>query len=593
MAREIKFSLIYRDMWQSSGKYVPMVHQLKEIAPVIIDMGCFDRVETNGGAFEQVNLLFGENPNKAVREWTAPFNKAGIQTHMLERGLNALRMNPVPADVRELMYKVKAKQGTNISRSFCGLNDPRNLELSVKYAKAGGMISQVALSITYSPVHTVEYYMGLVDKVVEFGCDEICLKDMAGVGRPAFLGRLTKSIKDKYPHILVQYHGHSGPGFSVASMLEVARAGADFVDVAMEPLSWGMVHPDVITIQAMLKDAGFLVKDINMEAYMEARALTQSFIDDYLGYFIDSGNKQMTSLLVGCGLPGGMMGSMMADLKGFHGAINSSLRNQGKKELQLSELVVMLFHEVEYVWPKMGYPPLVTPFSQYVKNIALMNLMHTLKGEPRWSTIDKDTWNMILGKTGKLPGELDPEIVKIANDKGLEFYTGTPQDAFPNELDKFRKEMVENNWEFGQDDEELFEFAMHERQYRDYKSGVAKQRFEQELEAAKAKAGAPVVITRPVIEMPKFEVEKILEKYPNAKPVQSTVKGQLMWQYDLADVSTAPAIGEAVEAGKTMCFVQAFYGIELIKPSFSGKIIQVCAKHGETVQKGEIIAFVE
>jgi pyruvate carboxylase subunit B len=593
MAREIKFSLIYRDMWQSSGKYVPMVHQLKEIAPVIIDMGCFDRVETNGGAFEQVNLLFGENPNKAVREWTAPFNKAGIQTHMLERGLNALRMNPVPADVRELMYKVKAKQGTNISRSFCGLNDPRNLELSVKYAKAGGMISQVALSITYSPVHTVEYYMGLVDKVVEFGCDEICLKDMAGVGRPAFLGRLTKSIKDKYPHILVQYHGHSGPGFSVASMLEVARAGADFVDVAMEPLSWGMVHPDVITIQAMLKDAGFLVKDINMEAYMEARALTQSFIDDYLGYFIDSGNKQMTSLLVGCGLPGGMMGSMMADLKGFHGAINSSLRNQGKKELQLSELVVMLFHEVEYVWPKMGYPPLVTPFSQYVKNIALMNLMHTLKGEPRWSTIDKDTWNMILGKTGKLPGELDPEIVKIANDKGLEFYTGTPQDAFPNELDKFRKEMVENNWEFGQDDEELFEFAMHERQYRDYKSGVAKQRFEQELEAAKAKAGAPVVITRPVIEMPKFEIEKILEKYPNAKPVQSTVKGQLMWQYDLADVSTAPAIGEAVDAGKTMCFVQAFYGIELIKPSFSGKIIQVCAKHGETVQKGEIIAFVE
>ena len=105
MAREIKFSLVYRDMWQSSGKYVPRVDQLVQIAPVIIDMGCFDRVETNGGAFEQVNLLFGENPNKAVRAWTAPFNKVGIQTHMLERGLNALRMNPVPRDVRGLMYK--------------------------------------------------------------------------------------------------------------------------------------------------------------------------------------------------------------------------------------------------------------------------------------------------------------------------------------------------------------------------------------------------------------------------------------------------------------------------------------------------------
>ena len=91
MAREIKFSLVYRDMWQSSGKYVPRVDQLEEVAPAIIDMGCFDRVETNGGAFEQVNLLFGENPNVAVRRWTAPFHKVGIQTHMLERGLNALR----------------------------------------------------------------------------------------------------------------------------------------------------------------------------------------------------------------------------------------------------------------------------------------------------------------------------------------------------------------------------------------------------------------------------------------------------------------------------------------------------------------------
>ena len=158
MGREIKFSLVYRDMWQSSGKYVPTVSQLKEVAPAIIDMGCFDRVETNGGAFEQVNLLFGENPNKAVREWTAPFNKVGIQTHMLERGLNALRMNPVPADVRELMFKVKCKQGTNISRSFCGLNDHRNLRLSVEYAKKGGMISQVALSITNSPIHTLRIW---------------------------------------------------------------------------------------------------------------------------------------------------------------------------------------------------------------------------------------------------------------------------------------------------------------------------------------------------------------------------------------------------------------------------------------------------
>ena len=593
MAREIKFSLVYRDMWQSSGKYVPRVDQLVQIAPVIIEMGCFDRVETNGGAFEQVNLLFGENPNKAVRAWTAPFNKVGIQTHMLERGLNALRMNPVPRDVRALMYKVKAKQGTNISRSFCGLNDHRNLKDSVILAKEGGMISQVALSITYSPVHTVEYYMDIVDKVVEYGCDEICLKDMAGIGRPAFLGRLTKCIKDKYLHIVVQYHGHSGPGFSVASMLEVARAGADYLDVAMEPLSWGKIHPDVITIQAMLKDAGFLVKDINMDAYMEARRLTQTFIDDFLGMFIEPNNYISSSLLVGCGLPGGMMGSMMADLKGFQSAINMSLRNQGKKEVSLNELMVMLFQEVEYVWPKLGYPPLVTPFSQYVKNTALMNLMHTLKGEPRWKTIDKDTMNMILGKTGKLPGELAPEILDIVKEKGLEFYTGNPQDAFPDELPRFIEEMKKEGWDRGQDDEELFEFAMHERQYRDYKSGVAKERFNKELEAAREKAGAPKVVTRKVVEVPAFDIEKVMAEHPKAMPIQAVAKGKLIWRYNVADDSTAPAIGTKFEECTPVCYIQTYYGVEPVYAPITGKLIQVEVKHNENVDINQVLCFIE
>lgn len=593
MAKEIKFSLLYRDMWQSSGKYVPKVEMLKEIAPVIIDMGCFDRVETNGGAFEQVNLLFGENPNKAVREWTAPFNKAGIQTHMLERGLNALRMFPVPDDVRALMCKVKKAQGVDVMRSFCGLNDHRNLKGSVIHAKEAGMIAQAALSITSSPIHTVDYYMGVVDKVAEYGADEIALKDMAGIGRPAFLGRLTKAIKDKYPHLKVQYHGHSGPGFSVASMLEVARAGADYIDVAMEPLSWGKIHPDVITIQAMLKDAGFLVKDINMNAYMEARSLTQKFIDEFLGYWIAPGNYVMTSLLVGCGLPGGMMGSMMADLKGFQGAINASLRNQGKKELDINELVVMLFQEVEYVWPKMGYPPLVTPFSQYVKNTALMNLMHMLKGEPRWKTIDKDTMNMLLGKMGNLPGPLAPELVEIIKGKGLEFYTGVPQDAFPNDLPRYEKMMQEEGWDRGQDDEELFEFAMHETQYRDYKSGIAKERFEKEFEAAKAKAGAPIVIKRAVVEVPTFDVDKVLAKYPDATPVQATAKGEVIWQYDVADKSSAPVAGTEVKAGETICNIQTFYGMEEIKSPADGKLVYVYAKQGQKVSKDEILAFVQ
>ncbi len=195
MGRKIKLALVYRDMWQSSGKYVPTVEMLTKVAPHIVEMGCFSRVETNGGGFEQVNLLFGENPNKAVREWTQPFNDAGIQTQMLERALNGIRMSPVPVDVRKLMFKVKKKQGTDVSRSFCGLNDYRNIADSIKYAKAGGMIAQAALSITVSAVHTVEYYVNLAKKLIDAGADEICIKDMAGIGRPVSIGKMVKGIK--------------------------------------------------------------------------------------------------------------------------------------------------------------------------------------------------------------------------------------------------------------------------------------------------------------------------------------------------------------------------------------------------------------
>lgn len=532
-----------------------------------------------------MNLLYGENPNKAVRTFTKPLHEAGIQTHMLDRGLNALRMYPVPADVRRLMYKVKHAQGVDITRIFCGLNEVRNIIPSIKYAKEAGMIPQATLCITYSPVHTVEYYSRIADQLIEAGAPEICLKDMAGIGRPEMLGQLVKNIKEKHPEVIVQYHGHTGPGLSMASILEVCENGADIIDVAMEPLSWGKVHPDVISVQAMLKNAGFRVPEINMKAYMKARSMTQEFIDDFLGYFIDPTNKHMSSLLLGCGLPGGMMGSMMADLKGVHSGINLILKGQGKESMSLDDLVVMLFEEVEYVWPKLGYPPLVTPFSQYVKNVALMNVMQLIKGEGRWTMIDNHTWDMILGKSGKLPGELAPEIIELAKSKGLEFTDEDPQKNYPDELDNYRKEMDENGWDYGEDDEELFELAMHDRQYRDYKSGVAKKRFLDDLQRAKdaamAKSG--------------FNEEEI-KKYKRAKadPIIAPEKGQVLWEVSVEGPSTAPFIGRKYQHDEVFCYISTPWGeYEKIMANFTGRVVEVCAAQGAVVNKGDVIAYLE
>ena len=585
--RKIQFSLVYRDMFQSSGKFQPRKDQLERIAPVIIKMGCFSRVETNGGAFEQVNLLYGENPNKAVRAFTKPFNEVGIKTHMLDRGLNALRMFPVPADVRRLMYKVKHAQGVDITRIFCGLNDVRNIIPSIKYAIEGGMTPQATLCITNSPIHTAEYYANIADQLIEAGAPEICLKDMAGIGQPAMLGKLTKMIKDKHPEVIIQYHGHSGPGLSMASILEVCRNGADVIDTAIEPLSWGKVHPDIISVQSMLKNAGFDVPEINMEAYMEARKLTQEFIDDFLGYFMNPSNKLMSSLLLGCGLPGGMMGSMMADLTGVMSAINSNREKQGKQPLSEDALLVRLFDEVAYVWPRVGYPPLVTPFSQYVKNIALMNLLTDSMGKPRYTMMDNSIWGMILGKSGKLPGEVAPEIIELAKEKGFEFTDADPQSYYPDELPRFIKEMEENGWERGEDDEELFEFAMHETQYRDYKSGAAKKRFLADLQAARDKETASGMSLE----------EAAAFKHAKADAIVATESGTVLWEIggDGECVkSIEPYIGKEYKESDFFCYIENTHGQILeIPAALGGKLVEINAKQGDHIQKGDVIAYIE
>ena len=585
--KKIKFSLVYRDMWQSSGKFQPRKDQLERIAPVIIEMGCFSRVETNGGAFEQVNLMAGENPNDAVRAFCKPFNEAGIQTHMLDRGLNALRMYPVPDDVRELMYKVKKAQGVDIPRIFCGLNDTRNIIPSIKWAKAAGMIPQATLCITNSPVHTVDYYSNIADEVIAAGAEEICLKDMAGIGQPAMLGALTKAIKTKHPEIIIQYHGHSGPGLSMASILEVCNNGADIIDTAIEPLSWGKVHPDIISVQSMLKNEGFDVPEINMNAYMQARTLTQEFIDEWLGYFINPANKHMSSLLLGCGLPGGMMGSMMADLGGIQTMINKIRVQKGEPELTMDDMLVKLFNEVEYVWPRVGYPPLVTPFSQYTKNIALMNLLTIEQGKGRFVMMDDAMWGMILGKSGKIPGTVDPELVELAKKQNREFTDVDPHTLLENALDGFKKEMDENGWDYGKDNEELFELAMHPEQYRAFKSGQAKKQFLADLQKAKdAKLGS------------KLSAEELSAfKHAKADALVAPSAGQIFYEFN-GEGECAPClepfIGQKYQEGQTFCYLMEKWGeIVPVPAALGGKLVEVSAKQGAKVRKGDVLAWIE
>jgi len=460
---------------------------------------------------------------------------------------------------------------------------------------------------------------------------------MAGIGRPVSVGKMIKGIKERHPNTIVQYHGHSTPGFSVATSLEAARAGADYIDVGMEPLSYGTGHADLLTIHEMLRDAGFSLPDINMDAYMEVRSLTQEFIDDFLGYYINQRNRKMNPLLIGPGLPGGMMGSLMADLENNLKSLNKWKAKKGQPLVSQEDLLIKLFDEVKYTWPRFGYPPLVTPYSQYVKNASLMNVVQMEKGKKRFSMIDENTWGMLMGKSGKLPGPIGEELQTMADAEGREKFVGNPQDLYPDELDKFRQQMEEKGWETGQDDEELFEFAMHPPQYEDYKSGKAKEKFNKDLAARKAAAGktsiaktAPVSVpaegngtaTRPSpksmwidVDGERFKVsvsygEEENNSVSSPQPplegekaritpksnttsdgpminVESPLEGKFFLTKSSSD--KAVKVGDTVKEGDTIYYVESMKVINAVKAEDSGEIVEILVNHGDDIEEDDVV----
>ena len=279
------------------------------------------------------------------------------------------------------------------------------------------------------------------------------------------------------------------------------------------------------------------------------------------------------------------------------------------------ELLIKLFDEVAYVWPRVGYPPLVTPFSQYVKNLAMMNVMALEKGKARWGMIADDIWDMILGKAGKLPGELAPEIIEKAIREGRKFYEGNPQDNYPDQLEKYKKMMLEKQWDRGQDDEELFEYAMHPAQYEAYKSGKAKEDFLADVKKRRddlANASAPVDAAESKPKVLTVDVNgqayRVTVAYGAVDPAElggsapassapvptgegndvlSPLEGKFFLVKNAQE--TPKKVGDKVAEGDVICYVEAMKTYNAIRAEFAGTITAICVNSGDSVSEDDVL----
>ena len=317
--------------------------------------------------------------------------------------------------------------------------------------------------------------------------------------------------------------------------------------------------------------------------------------------------NQVNSLLIESGLPGGMMGSLMSDLEKTLLSLNKWLKKKGNEIFDINKLFSLLLDEVKFIWPEMGNPPLVTPYSQYVKNVALGNVVQEIKGKSKWSLVDDNTWDMLLGKSGKLPGFVSNEIKLLAKNLNKEFYRDDPQNLYPDKLNELKKEMNERGWDFGEDYEELLEYSLHKTQYLDYKSGKAKENFKIILEKNKSyiknqnnksnqKDSKYKIIE---INESKYKVEYLIENFSDNQDenlldgikVLSPLEGKFYLNKGSSQIKVS--VGDRIKEGDTICYIESMKVINAIKAEHSGKILQICFNNGDEVLDDDVLFIIE
>ncbi|HWA24448.1 MAG TPA: pyruvate carboxylase subunit B [Lacunisphaera sp.] len=408
---------VLRDGHQSLAATRMTTDQMLPVARDLDGLG-FGALETWGGATIDSCLRFlRENPFSRLDRLKSA--APATPQMMLLRGQNLVQYTSFPDDVVEAFVRRTAAHGLDIFRIFDALNDARNLMVPVRAVKAAGRHAQGAICYTTSPVHTPEQLAAFADQLVELGVDSICIKDMAGLLTPVVAYELVRAIKQRHSLPLV-VHSHDTAGFALATYVASTDAGADAVETSIAPFANGTGQPDTVRMLAAL--AGHARAPLyNTQKLYELGTYFEGVAKE-LAAFMSPANDRVDGAVLQYQVPGGML---------------SNFRNQ-LKEMKMDTRFAEVMAEVPVVRRALGWIPLVTPTSQIVGTQAMLNVKFG-----RWANLAQNTIDVALGRYGRTPGPVDPELLALAAKKaGQEPVTVRPADLLAPRLPSLRAELT-------------------------------------------------------------------------------------------------------------------------------------------------------
>ena len=386
--------VVLRDGIQSLLATRVPLRDLVSILPALDKVGYWS-LETWGGAtYDACIRYLDEDPWERLRTFNSLLKNTPQQ--MLIRGQNLVGYKHYSDEVVSKFLEKSAENGIEIFRTFDALNDFNNIEFTIKHVKQIGKHAQGTIAYTTSPVHNLDTWLDLAKKIEDAGADSLAIKDMAGLLRPFDAFNLVKSLKDTIS-IPVHMQTHATTGMSTATNMKAIEAGIDNIDTSISSLSMTYGHTATETMLAIFEGQE---REINLD--LEALEEVSNFFKDIREKYaeFEGGLKGVDSTMLVKQVPGGMLSNLESQLRA------------NRQEDKIDKVK----DEIPLVRKDFGYPPLVTPASQIVGAQALLNVMSSR----RYENLSNESLNLILGKYGKLPGEINSELLKKAESIGIE-----------------------------------------------------------------------------------------------------------------------------------------------------------------------------